>query len=374
MKTNVFFTCLLAGTCSLNAVSAQEADTFATYSLSAYADVYYAAYTDSVGHGNFQQFPTTSPRNNSIGLNIVQVSSRYDGEKVRGMMTLHFGDIPKSTWSGTYNPIQEAHLGVRLCKTLWIDGGFFRTHFGTEYLLPVENITSSVAVATYFEPYYEAGLRLNYDPTDKLEINLFLLNGYGIDEDFNKRKSVGLGITYALSDAAGMGYTNYLGDDSPDTAKFAQTRFAQNLFFNYSGSMVKFQAGADLYIQGNSAIGNKNGTAMAYSLLATIGYQAAAKVSVYGRAALFRDPDGFLSGVITDDIHDLTGYKLWEGTAGLEVKPVDNSYVRFELRRLQMDGNQEIFRTGSHNVSYRYDFMVNAGTSFTLLKGVRVRN
>ncbi len=359
---------------SLQQARAQVADTFATYSISAYTDFYYAAYTDSVGHGEFQKFPTVSPRSNSIGLNAAQISTRYDGDKVRGIVTLHFGDIAKSAWSGTYNPIQEAHMGVRLCKTLWVDGGFFRTHFGTEFLLPIENITSSIAVATWYEPYYEAGIKLNYDPSPKLEINLFLLNGYGIYEDFNKRKSLGMGITYAFSDKAGIGYTNYLGDDSPDSLPVSQVRFAQNIFFNYIGKDIKLQLGADLYIQGNSAIVNSNETATAYSALATIAYQASPKVSVYGRGALFRDPEGFLTGVITDSHNDQTGYKLWEGTAGLEVKPVDKSYVRFELRRIQMDGYQEIFRTGGHNISYRYDFMVNAGISLALLEGVRTRN
>lgn len=290
------------------------------------------------------------------------------------MVTLHFGDIPKSTWSGNYNPIQEAHVGVRLCKTLWVDGGFFRTHFGTEFLLPVENITSSVSVPTYYEPYYEAGIKLNYDPTPKLEINVFLLNGYGIYEDANKRKSLGMGITYALNDKAGIGYTSYLGDDSPDSARQAQVRFAQNIFFNYIGKTIKLQAGADLYLQGNSDIKSHNSQATAYSVLATIAYQASPKVAVYGRAEAFSDPEGFLTGVITDDNNELTGYKLWGGTAGLEVKPADNSYVRLELRRLQMNGDQEIFRTDGQNVSYRYDFMVNAGISFTLLKGARTRN
>ena len=67
------------------------------------------------------------------------LNAQYDGEKVRGIVTLHFGDIPKATWSGTYNYIMEAHAGVRLCKKLWLDAGFFRTHFGTEGLLPKEN-------------------------------------------------------------------------------------------------------------------------------------------------------------------------------------------------------------------------------------------
>ena len=36
--------------------------------------------------------------------------------KVRGVISLHYGDIPKSTWSSTFNDILEAHAGVRLLQ------------------------------------------------------------------------------------------------------------------------------------------------------------------------------------------------------------------------------------------------------------------
>ena len=106
----------------------------AKISISGYADVYYAYYTDSVGDGNHQKFPSISPRSNQFGLNIANLTLQYDAEKIRGVASLQFGDIPRSAWSGTFNNILEAHAGIRLCKKMWLDAGFFRTHFGTEGL------------------------------------------------------------------------------------------------------------------------------------------------------------------------------------------------------------------------------------------------
>src|ERR1700746_2805557 len=117
--------------------------------ISGYVDAYYAYYTDSVGEGNYQKFPSISPRSNQFGLNTAMLTAQYDAEKVRGIVTLHFGDIPRCAWSSTFNPLMEAHVGIRLHKTLWLDAGFFRTHFGTEGLLPKENFCSSVSVNTF---------------------------------------------------------------------------------------------------------------------------------------------------------------------------------------------------------------------------------
>src|SRR6478672_11560988 len=65
------------------------------FKVSGYVDAYYAYYTDSVGTGNFQKFPSVSPRSNQFGLNTALISFQYDAQKLRAIVTLHYGDIPK---------------------------------------------------------------------------------------------------------------------------------------------------------------------------------------------------------------------------------------------------------------------------------------
>jgi hypothetical protein len=353
-------------------VFAQKVDTVAAWSFSAYADVYYAAYSDSVGAGKFQKFPTVSPRSNSFGLNLFQISAQYDGQNVRGMAILQAGDMPLSVWDPNFQLIQEAHVGVKIYKTLWLDAGFFKTHLGTEYLAPKDNIASSVAVGTYYEPYFESGFRLNFDPSKKVEINLFLLNGYNIFVDNNKKKSLGLGVTYALGDHGNIGYTNYIGDDSPERDSVPHLRMHNNAFFNYQLKKWKFQVGADYCIQQNSDISTGHKSASMYSGLATAKYQANTKFAIYARGEAFNDADGFMATVFKDQAGKYTGYKLWGLTLGAEYKPTVNSYIRVEGRRLQAEKNQLIFRTDGANTNVRLEAMVNLGLYFDLLKGMEI--
>ena len=370
-KITCFLVLLLCGLLPL-AGNAQVVDTLSTFTISGYVDAYYAHYTDD-STGKFQKFPTVSPRNDQIGLNTAQLTFDYKSDKVRGTAAFHFGDIQAATWSPTYPYVMEAHAGIKLLKNLWLDAGFFRTHFGTEYLLPVENITSSVAVGTVYEPYYEAGARLSYDATPKLQINLFWLNGYGIFEDNNKLKSFGMGVTYAFNDNLGIGYTNYIGDDSPDSTKVNYTRIAQNLFLNYQRRKIKVQLGADHFIQQNSDVATHTSNGYTFSALATVRYQAFKKAAVYARGEVFLDPDGFMSGVFTDASGYLTGYQLWGVTAGAEYKPTENSYIRIESRRLQMKENEYVFNYNGEARNYRWEFMVNMGVTFDLLKSIRTK-
>jgi hypothetical protein len=353
---------------------AQKIDTISTFSITTYIDAYYAYYTDSAGLGNFQKFPTVSPRSNTPSLNTAQVAFQYNADKIRAMAAFHFGDIASSSWApAPYSNLMEAHLGIKVYSKLWVDAGFFRTHFGTEFLLPSENMTSSVAVGTFYEPYFESGIRLNFDPTTKLEINLFLLNGYNMFVDNNNKKSFGMGITYALGDRGGLGYTNYIGDDTPPGNSVSHLRIAQNVFLNYQYRKIKLQVGGDYCLQQNSDLATGSKTASMYSGLATVKYQWTGKFAVYGRGEVFSDPDGYMSTIITDYTGKQTGYKLWGITAGLEYKPTDESYIRLEGRRLQMDKNQYIFNYDGYLNNYRYEVMINAGVTFDLLRGVRTR-
>src|SRR6266446_2808459 len=132
--------------------TAQDTTMHPSFAISFYADAYVAYYTDSLSTDEYQKFPSISPRSEQFGLNVAILKANYSSGRVRSTIALHYGDVPRSTWSSTFNFIQEANAGVRLCKNFWVDAGFFRTHVGTEGLFPKENITSSVAVATYFEP------------------------------------------------------------------------------------------------------------------------------------------------------------------------------------------------------------------------------
>jgi len=80
-----------------------------------------------------------------------------------------------------------------------------------------------------------------------------------------------------------------------------------------------------------------------------------------------------LSTIITDNTGARTGYKLWGVTAGIEYKPTEESYVRLEGRRLQMDKNQFIFDYNGSLYNDRYEVMVNAGVTFDMLKRLKTR-
>ena len=110
------------------------------FKISGYIDTYYAYYTDSAGANDFQKLSSVSPRSKRFWLNTAQIGIEYNAQKLRGIVTFQYGDIAETSLSSPLNTIMEAHAGIRLFKTLWFDAGLFRTHFGTESVLPKENL------------------------------------------------------------------------------------------------------------------------------------------------------------------------------------------------------------------------------------------
>ncbi len=380
MPSRLFFSIILAT--ALSAISfAQGADAAAdsaaehqsrlqkfmdkvdkALTVSLYVDAYYAFYTDSLGPGDYQKFPSVSPRSNQFGLNVAHLMFHYETDKARAHFALHYGDIQRSAWAGN---VMEAQVGVRLCKKLWVDAGMFRTHVGAEGLMPKENLASSIAIPTYFEPYFQAGVRLNYNPHEKVALYLFALNGYNIYEDNNSKKSFGALVTYALSDKGNIGYSNYIGDDTPKHAdSVSHCKVYQNVFFNYQVKKLKIQVGTDVAVQKNSDISEPDKSAVMFSGLASLKYGACSKFFIYARGEFFQDPQGFMSGVMTDKTGKSTGLKIYGATLGVEYDPTDNTYVRLEGRQLMADKDQEIFYWDEEYRAWRFETMLHMGVSF----------
>jgi hypothetical protein len=333
--------------------------------ISIYTDVYYALYNDSVGTNQYQQFPSISPKSNSFGLNTVQIDFQYESELIRAAASFHYGDYAKTNWSTDFNNIMEARAGFRLFKKLWVDAGFFRTYIGAEGLLPRENICSSTAIATYYEQAYISGVRLNFIPTEKWNIQFYAMNAYNGFEDNNDKKSIGSLISYTINDNGNAGISNYLGDDTTgDADSISHLRFYQNVFFNYQLNKFKFQIGLDFCIQQNSGLKNPNEPGSMLSGMATAGYSFTKAISMYARYEYFNDADAILSTLIVDTNGNLTGYKLSGITAGFEVRPYDTFFVRLEGRRLQMDSAQNIFHRDGSARNNRSEIMMNMGITF----------
>jgi hypothetical protein len=347
-------------------ISMQERITEAPkLTIGGYVSTYYAWYSDSADGNHFQKFPTSAPQSDVFSLNLAQITAKYSSKSARASTVLHFGDMPRSVWSPVYNYIQEANAGIRLFKNLWFDAGFFRTHIGLESIQPRENIASSVAVVTFFEPYYMAGAKLTLHATDKLTLQLNAFNTYNGFTDNNRKKAFGFSTTYDASSSFSITFNTLYNDDSPDSAKILHARLYNNLYVIYKMRRLTAGLEANYGLQQNTSLTAPDKTAQMYSGLLVAKYMLINKFYVYARGEYFTDPDEMLTGPEHNQNKQLVGLTVWGATLGFEFKPLPNTYFRLESRRLQTQGNnEEIFYMNGKSSSLRYEVISSFGVWF----------
>ena len=332
--------------------------------LTGYVSTYYARYNDSVGQNNFQQLPTVSPYNDRFGLNLVQIGSSYNSKKVRGVFTIHWGDIPNSAWSSQYNMIQEANVGFKLAKKLWFDLGFFRTHIGLESIQPRENIASSIATTTYFEPYFMSGAKLTYKVSELLALQLNVFNSFNTYVETNKNKAFGLSAYITPSDALSITVNTITSDESDIQAPQSKQRLYTNIYTVYHSKNIDLGAEYNFGVQQNSNLSDSTKTAYMNSALFAIKYKRSQKLALYYRQELFLDPNEILTGPIENSDHDLVGLDIIGETLGIEYKLVQNSYMRLEGRTIHTKPNENIFNVNHSPTNHREEAMLTMGVWF----------
>lgn len=332
------------------------------FSVSTYVDIYYAYDTDKDKAP--RQFALLSPYRDEFRLNIAQVSLKYNSDLVRGIMTLHHGDIPDMNWAPVTKTryVQEANIGFSPAKGFWIDAGYFITHIGAESL-PKSSFLSSFAIGTYAEPFIQSGIRFSYDFSDKFYAQFHILNGYNVFEDNNKNKSFGVQLGYTPLGNLKFIYNNIVGNEMPTALNNPKTRFYNQLMMTYSPSKkVDLLLSLDYGMQEKSKLKDTAATASLISGLAAIKYKVHPKVSLCIRGEFFNDADGFLSGTYLNSDGTVTGLKTFGVTAGIEYKPVETMYVRLESRLLNtIDEVQKIFYENSR---HREEAALNIGFEY----------
>ncbi len=342
-----------------------EAHKKETLKFEGYLDTYYAWYSDSAGIDQYQKFPTSSPKANQFGLNMLMASVKYEHQKARGTIALHYGDIASSAWSANFNLIQEAHVGVRIVKKVWIDAGFFRTHLGFESIQPRENLTTSIATTTYYEPYFLSGGKIYWYATSKLTLMAAAFNGFNTFVETNKYKTLGFSANYDFSDHCFLTFNTLYGNEVPDgfTSKI---RSYNDLYFGYKSERLDVGGEVNYGIQTNSKLSDSNATANMYSALAAIKYKMFdQQFAVYARGEYFNDPDEILTGPVQNEFHKLVGLNIWGVTAGIEFKPIPNAFIRIEHRTLQTLGaDEKVFITNNKYINQRLELIGSIGVWF----------
>ena len=317
---------------------------------------------DTNGVHNNRKYSYNDNLKNEFALNLAMITANVEYKNfARLKITLQAGNLPEKAYSGFGPNIQEAYIGINIIEGLWLDAGYFLTHIGGEVYFPKDNFLTSHSMVTYFEPFYHEGVRLMYE-NGPFTAGFHLCNGNGIFQDNNDNKSFGLSFGYNMGSMLAVSYSGIYGNEEP-APNPAKNHLLHNICLNSTpieklNLKAQFDLGQKDDIVHDSANNKmKSGSFTGISLQGK--YQLIKKFSLAARYSNFNNEDR-VEGFGGTDI--VKGSEL---AFGVEYKPIEKSYIRFEMRMLNLDDKYKYFLDkDSKPTNSRLEFMINFGVLF----------
>lgn len=207
----------------------------AKISLIGYVDAFYAYDFNAPSTGNRQNFIFNFNRHNEFNINLGLLQVNVEHEKYRAKLGIQTGTYPQDN----YTPEQElmsninrAHVGVSLNKqnNLWFDLGVFPSNLGFESALSIKNYTLSRSLVAESSPYYLAGAKLSYSPSEKWSYTFLVSNGWQkiMRTPGNSLPSFGTQIQYKSRNNLLVNWSTYIGPENNDLQR--EMRYFSNLY------------------------------------------------------------------------------------------------------------------------------------------------
>lgn len=321
------------------------------FNLLGYVDTYYC--TDNLDK-EFDLFSSINHRRETFALNIAYLKFDYTTDNLKLTLALQEGDIPQNIYFQEPKNIQQANAKFKIYDNLWLGAGIFTTHIGWEATHPRNNFFSTHSATTFFEPTYQTGLSLNYNLSENFSFSFYLINGNHLFEDNNKNKTIATSINYKVGNLS-FSYNNMFGNEEPDGKKSRLHTYHNLIIYNSINDKFELATQIDIGTLENS-FGSKTG--LMKSGFIQYKYKISNKINHSGRMSYFSD---------TQNVYN-QNVEGFDATIGLEFKPYETSYIRFESRYLRNNSgsNKYAFVRNNKKTNELFELSLNIGAWFDL--------
>jgi hypothetical protein len=296
--------------------------------IGALVDVYYDYYSNKqTGDAPYRNFDTL---HNQFAFSMAELwfaKTPTADSRVGFKLKLNFGPassnfIHASEPGGApYRNIQEAYVSylAPAGKGLQLDAGVFVTPAGAEVIEAKDNLNYSRGLLFSLAiPYYHSGVRMTYNPNDKVSLMAGVVNGWNNIVDNNSGKTVLGSVTLKPNAQLSVIENVITGPEQPGTV---------NNWRNLSDTVVTFTPNPLTTLTANYDFGHESmggASGKWQGIAGYVKYQATKVVAVSPRFEWYDDHDGLTTGA---------AQKLKEITGTIEVKGGDNLIWRIEFRR-----------------------------------------
>ena len=240
--------------------AAQDESLTISGSVDAYYKYDFSGYKDEDGFGNI---PTSfANEQNSASLGMINVIVGKTVGKASFVGDVSFG--PRGQYQSLLNGgdgntfnIQNLYMSYAFSDKFSVTAGFMGTFVGYEIISPAGNFNYSTSYLFSAGPFQNAGIKAQYDFSDKVGLMVGLFNDWNVYQDFNGVSDIGAQLR--LSPVSGWdAYINFLDGHETGTIFDLTTSYQLTEAFKLGLNAADFSAtgedaggyqGAALYVQ-----------------------------------------------------------------------------------------------------------------------------
>ena len=217
---------------------------------------------------------TALARNNEFEVSFAGIGGDFHYNNVRGRIMLQLGTrstvVPRNDFSTTrgqfaianaYRYLSEAYAGYHWDK--WnginLDAGIFMSYVGLFSYYNSENWAYQPSFTSDNTPWFFNGLRLQTFPSDKLKLELWVINGWQTYGKFNDNPGLGFQILYRPVESISVLSNGYYGTDTQDKPGRIRVHSDNSLEVRYYNHPGKFLHRAAFSLTGDLGFENGDG-------------------------------------------------------------------------------------------------------------------
>lgn len=303
------------------------------FTYSGYSDAFIAYDWNQTGFGSKRQAFLYNHNWHGFTLNHFLAQTHYNHKRFRANLGLHLGSYVNENYAqepDIFKYIYQANVGFSLHKNKlwWLDIGIMESHIGFETALSYKNQTLTRSLCAENSPYFMAGTKLSFAPSEKWEMNLLLLNGWQRVRPVvgSTLPALGIRIAYSPNDKISVNWSTFIGTDEPESTR--KMRYFSNLYATYTWSeKFNITAGFDFGLEQQAL--NSNQHNFWWNLTVIGQYHINSKMSSAFRAEIMQDQYNVIMPKLNNQAF------LAYGFSGNFDYTIDNTAIfRIELRNL----------------------------------------
>ncbi|HNE18993.1 MAG TPA: outer membrane beta-barrel protein [Turneriella sp.] len=172
----------------------------------------------------------------------------------------NFNNLRGGSSSTTSTAIKQAYVAGNLAKGLKLTAGQFGTHIGYEVVESYQNANYMLGYLFGYGPFYHTGAKLDYAISDKIAVMAGVVNGWDLQYDNNKNKTVIAQVTLkpiseltVILNYAGGNETNTTASGSAATPPVADAKGMRHI----GDVVVQYQVSKMIKVGANFVYGEE---------------------------------------------------------------------------------------------------------------------